>query len=471
MRKLFDYVRCARQQFAIVSVIALTVAMVARLEVSHSAENIGTVKQPLVGGTPVSMLMQEELGLLTLNRSGGSCSASLLNNDWAITAAHCVETTPGSNVFVAPGTISLTANWKTVQKRQGVQVNGFRPLDVAIVRVATPFSVLSATTGYRRQALGAPPQDLQNYPIEIFGRGINQFASGSGATAIPSQSDGQYRVGNASIGPFDGNFYWYRYQTASVAGGDSGGASFATIQIGRVLTGVHALCNALYVQGKPKTGWTWVSATPDCADAPVEPVWSKIQQIIQASIPPAPPPQYVGTFDNRIPQAVIARKRALYAENIDEPLVAPAGAAIDVQLTFEQCHKLVSSPGCPVTPAFEQWGYDIATHRLLHAASGKCLNISGARRDAGAPIILYPCAGAANEKWTISAAAGQSTWTVKSDFNGMCLHAIPGRRSAGPNQRVGIMTAATLAQMPCNASAAQRFNNVDANWSARNGPR
>jgi len=168
---------------------------------------------------------------------------------------------------------------------------------------------------------------------------------------------------------------------------------------------------------------------------------------------------------------VFAQKRALYAVSIDEPLVAPAGAAIDVPITFEQCHKLLSSPGCPVTPTFEQWAYDAATHRLLHVASGKCVNISGARRDAGAPIILYPCAGAANEKWTIIAPAGQSTWTVKSDFNGMCLHAIPGRRSTGPNQRVGIMTAATLAQMPCNASAAQRFSNVDADWSRRNGPR
>ncbi|MBM2804177.1 MAG: cytolethal distending toxin family protein [Deltaproteobacteria bacterium] len=183
------------------------------------------------------------------------------------------------------------------------------------------------------------------------------------------------------------------------------------------------------------------------------------------------PPQYIGKFDAKVPNVVLMQKRALYAENIDEPLVAPAGAAIDVQLTFQQCHKLVSSPGCPVTPSFEQWGYDPGSHRLVHAASGKCVNISGARRDPGAPIILYPCSGAANEKWTVIAPAGKLTWTVKSDLNGMCLHAIPGRRSSGPNQRVGNMTIATLVQMPCDGSAAQRFSSVDSNWGARNGPR
>jgi len=29
---------------------------------------------------------------------------------------------------------------------------------------------------------------------------------------------------------------------------------------------------------------------------------------------------------------------------------------------------------------------------------------------------------------------------------------------------------ATLVQMPCNGSDAQKFNNVDADWARRNGP-
>lgn len=256
--------------------------------------------------------------------------------------------------------------------------------------------------------------------------------------------------------------------------------------------GIHSIMQLIVNCKNVKTGGLTAIATrnPDgvsvtewrgahcVADSVADGVFGLIRdsRIIQfglscAQTVPASRPQFIGTYSKTTPNAVLMQKRALYAENIDEPLVAPAGAAIDVQLTFQQCHKLVSSPGCPVTPSFEQWAYDPGSHRLLHAASGKCVNISGARRDAGAPIILYPCSGAANEKWTVIAPAGKLSWTVKSDLNGMCLHAIPGRRSSGPKQRVGIMTTATLVQMPCDGSAAQRFSSVDSNWSARNGPR
>jgi hypothetical protein len=170
-----------------------------------------------------------------------------------------------------------------------------------------------------------------------------------------------------------------------------------------------------------------------------------------------------GTFPTTTPDAVLRQKRALYALSTDEPLIAPAEAAIDVQLTFKPCQLRLA--GCPVTPDLEQWSYDPSTHRLYHAASGKCVNISGARHDAGSPIILYPCSGVANEKWTVLERAGSPIWSFKSDLTGMCLHALPGHSS----NRL-LTTASTLVQMPCDGSEAQRFDNVDSGWSARNGP-
>ncbi len=40
--------------------------------------------------------------------------------------------------------------------------------------------------------------DLVSVPVTAYGRGINQFAQGSGATAMPSQRDGLYRESNFS---------------------------------------------------------------------------------------------------------------------------------------------------------------------------------------------------------------------------------------------------------------------------------
>ena len=176
---------------------------------------------------------------------------------------------------------------------------------------------------------------------------------------------------------------------------------------------------------------------------------------------------FVGTFTTSTPESVLRHKRALYAISIDEPLIPPAGAAIDVPLTFKRCHQGVA-PGCPVTPELEQWGYDPATHLLHHTASGKCVNISGARVDAGSPIILYPCSGAANEKWTIVERAGSPIWSIKSELTAMCLHALTGRVE---RRDLAMAKATTLVQMPCDGSDAQRFTDIDANWPQRNRPR
>ena len=223
--------------------------------------------------------------------------------------------------------------------------------------------------------------------------------------------------------------------------------------------GVHSLCSTSCLAGQscPDSSgnpWTWVSSISQCSDASI----FSLRDRILADIEAVPPDNsFVGQFPTTTPDEVLRHKRALYAISIDEPLMAPLNGPIDVQLTFKRCHDLrVVNPGCPVTPDMEQWSYDPPTHRLFHTPSGKCVNISGARTDAGSAIILYPCSGGLNDKWTLIQRAGSAIWSIKSDQTGMCLTAKPGvvGRSTGP--RLRLSTPATLVQMPCNGSETQR---------------
>lgn len=193
-----------------------------------------------------------------------------------------------------------------------------------------------------------------------------------------------------------------------------------------------------------------------------------------------------GASFGKVPDDVVQKRRAFYAVSIDDPLVAPPGNAIDTQLTFKSCNdglSIESDRGCPVDPTVEQWSYDPKTKRIFHIDSGRCINVSGASRSPGAPIILFPCVGATNEQWEIVTPGTSSTWTLRSVSSGLCLHAQPAKRPKvlrmDPNtgrsrlvlESFRLPSPALLTQMPCDGSPAQQFSMVDADWYRRHGPR
>jgi hypothetical protein len=301
-----------------VAVIVVTTLMFAG--VSKAAENIGTVRQPLVGGSVIDEARQEEFALLGYSDGSGGCSASLLRNDWVITVAHCVDAKdargnfipdparPGQNKLKPIANMRLTANWKNAQVQNAVRVETFRPYDVALIRVANPFRVRGSTTGYSRLIFQDGQFPYFGEPVGadllVFGQGTNVFASAVGDSAVPSSNDGQYRMSYAKATRNEGSLYWYPSVNGQmIAGGDSGGPSFAWVLSGYALVGVHSLAHITYVPGKPTTGWMWATSTPEAADAPIAPVWNQIVKIMgppppiqpEASLD-SPPPGFIGTF-------------------------------------------------------------------------------------------------------------------------------------------------------------------------------
>lgn len=286
---------------------------------------VGTIRQPLVAGAVVSKASLEDFGLLTLRIGGGICSASLLRNSWVITAAHCVEVNgasskqipdparPGQNLVSPIDLIQVAANWETVQEKRAIRIETFRPYDVALIQTSSPFLVHKSATGFSRLIFqdGQFPYfgEAVGTSILAFGRGINVLASGSGATATPSQSDGQYRAAYFRPTREDDRAYWYPGGAAqTVAGGDSGGPSFAWVLSGYALVGVHTNTLVNFIPGKPTGGWTWVSSVSEAADTPLMPLLPQLAAIM-GPVPPGPtepaleppPPGFIGTFSKTPP--------------------------------------------------------------------------------------------------------------------------------------------------------------------------
>lgn len=83
---------------ALCSVLALSMSITSIRAQNGPDGPTGTVSEPLVGGALVDQQTQYDFGLLTLNDPGASCSASMINQYWAITAAHCVFSSPSPGV-------------------------------------------------------------------------------------------------------------------------------------------------------------------------------------------------------------------------------------------------------------------------------------------------------------------------------------------------------------------------------------
>ncbi len=150
---------------------------------------------------------RERLGLLSLNNR---CSASLLTNEWAVTASHCISVADTSD----PSRVTVTANWGTPPQARaadrfyrlwGVGDGNADAYDQdpvafpraarisrgALLHVTQPFPVNGSTATYRRELTALGLRDMVGQTVDEYGRGIHDYDQASPNGPVMVQRDGR----------------------------------------------------------------------------------------------------------------------------------------------------------------------------------------------------------------------------------------------------------------------------------------
>jgi Tachylectin/Trypsin len=262
-------------------------------------EHLGRSQSPLVSVTVVTAAEQEQLGLLSLASNLGGCTASLLTNDWAVTAAHCLNATD----MRRPAGVTLSAAWTTAQSRTANYIYRFWGIDaagstydIALLHLGAPFTVNGSTTGYVREMSELSLQDMDTQNIAVYGSGINVLARNTPTGPMPVSSDGIMRSAVFTVNRIERTLFWYPKGNGgeTVGSGDSGGPSFEMTRGAPRIAGVHALCHASCLAGQQCPAgnpWQWVSDISECGDAPVGYLGGAIGDLLHQAWDPARPVQ------------------------------------------------------------------------------------------------------------------------------------------------------------------------------------
>lgn len=285
------------------------------------------VTQEIQAGVEVNPETQRLLGLVTVVSPGGTCSGTLLNRHWVLTARHCVAfppvppppvTAPWQGALRPVETISVTAApW--APGRIGRPSAFYEFAANSMPGTLAPFDIILVYLGLadlgpvNSQVIyevgltptGSPVQNSLKATdlVTQYGQGFSTFATGSfpapPGTPVSAMGLGTYR--SAQFTPTSITQFGYMLNMNANNqvghGGDSGGPSVVTVNgLGIGIAGVQSTCardtslgvngfvpNAPVPAGAPNPGWLWTMGITGCTYVATTPFWREIYRTVARS--------------------------------------------------------------------------------------------------------------------------------------------------------------------------------------------